>query len=265
MKPGGYRDHFSGHAASYARFRPRYPRELFDFIAAISPGRTLAWDCATGAGQAAVALADYFGRVVATDASSAQIAHAATHPRVSYTVGLAERAPLREACADVVTVAQALHWFDFDAFYGEAARILRPGGAVCAWCYGLMRVAPAIDAIVDDLYDKTLAPYWPPERSHVDAGYRGIPFPFAEVTAPALEMRAQWTLGELTGYLATWSAVQRCIAVDRGDPLSGVAPGIAGHWGDPGQTHDVRWPLAVRAGHVAENGAQSAFADRSGT
>jgi len=246
----GFSDHFSGHAANYTRFRPGYPRELFDFLAALSPARARAWDCATGGGQAALALAERFEQVVATDASPAQVAHAAAHPRVGYAISLAEHAALRGACADLVTVAQALHWFDLEAFYGEVERVLRPGGAIAAWCYGLMRIAPTIDAVVEHLYYDVLAPWWPAERRHIDAGYLDLPFPFIEVPAPALAMRASWTTSEVLGYLSTWSAVQRCIAAEGSDPLAGVADRIAGLWGDPERAREITWPLGLRAGLV---------------
>ena len=250
----GFSDHFSGHAASYTQFRPGYPPALFDFLADSSPARTRAWDCATGGGQAAHPLAGRFDRVLATDASYAQLAHAVKHPRVAYAVSLAEHAALRGSCVDLVTVAQALHWFDLDAFYGEVLRVLRPNGVIAAWCYGLMRITPAVDAVVEHLYDDVLGTWWPEERRHIDTGYRDLQFPFTEVRVPALDMRARWTLGAVIGYLATWSAVQRFTAAVGSDPLAAAAERIAEVWGARDDARDVTWPLALRAGIVPGGG-----------
>src|SRR5215475_11590766 len=124
----GFKDHFSRQAANYAKFRPRYRRELFDYLASIAPGRELAWDCGTGNGQAAVGLASVFDRVIATDASKKQIANAEPHNRVEYHVAPAENSGIPSGTIDLIMVAQALHWFDLDRFYGQAGRVLKPDG-----------------------------------------------------------------------------------------------------------------------------------------
>ena len=147
-----FSDHFSARAADYASSRPRYPSALFAWLATIAPRRTLAWDCGTGNGQAATALARRFARVIATDASAEQIANAAPNPRVIYRVAASERSGLPGGCADVVTVAQALHWFDLPRFWDEARRVLRADGVVAAWCYGLATVDPAVDDAVSAFY-----------------------------------------------------------------------------------------------------------------
>lgn len=244
-------DYFSPRAAGYAAFRPTYPPALFDFVAALAPARACAWDCATGSGQAAVALTAHFGRVVATDASAAQLAHAAPHARVEYRVARAESSGLPDRSVDLVTVAQALHWFDVGAFYAEVRRVLVPGGAIAVWTYGDAVLADAaLDARFQRYTRDVLGAYWPPERRFVDDGYRGIPFPFAEVAAPAFLMERACTLAEVAGYVGTWSATTQYVRATGGDPVADLERALAPHWGEPETRVTVHWPLTVRAGHV---------------
>jgi SAM-dependent methyltransferase len=240
-----FKDHFSGHAASYAAFRPRYPEALFDFLAAACERRRHAWDCGTGNGQTALSLAGRFARVTATDASAAQIGAATPHPQVVYRVARAEDSGLEDGSVDLVTVAQALHWFDVDAFFSEVLRTLVPGGVLAVWSYGLCSVGPAIDAAVLDLY-RALDPWWPPERRIVDEGYRGIELPMPRIAAPAFEMTATWTAGAMLGYLRTWSASRRCLADTDSDPVDELEPALRALWGDGERI--VRWPLALKVG-----------------
>ena len=248
-----FADHFSGVASEYAEFRPRYPDALFDWLAALAAHRDLAWDCATGSGQAALALASRFERVIATDASAGQIAVASPHPRVEYRVGTAEASGLDPASVDTLTVAQALHWFDRPAFYAEARRVVRPGGVVAAWTYGHPSIdEPRADAVLQRFYSETVGPYWPEERALVDAGYRTIDFPFAEVAPPAFEMETRWTLDSLVGYVSTWSAVTRFREAGKGDPVPAFVEALATPWGDRGLPRRIAWPLALRVGYITE-------------
>jgi len=242
-------DHFSAVADGYARYRPGYPTALYDWLASLPAGRALAWDCATGSGQAAAGLAERFRRVAATDFSPAQIARAAPRPGVEYRVAPAEASGLPAAAADLVTVAQALHWFDLPAFYAEARRVLAPGGAVAAWCYNLLDTGPRINAVIGRYYSQVVGEYWPPERRLLEAGYRTLPFPFREIEAPRFEMTAEWTLDHLLGYLGTWSATERYRRVRGEDPLALVADGLRAAWGDPEEARRVRWPLYLRVGY----------------
>ncbi len=200
-----FKDHFSRQAEQYTQYRPHYPAELFRFLAGVPARTERAWDCGTGNGQAAVELAKYFDEVIATDPSARQIEHAVEHPRVSYLVAPAEQAPLADSSVDLVTVAQALHWFDHPRFYGEVRRVLRPDGAIAAWCYALASITPEVDAVVWHLYSDLLGTYWPPERQMTMDGYATIPFPFAELPDPKIAMTAEWSLDDLLGYLGTWS------------------------------------------------------------
>ena len=245
--PARFPDHFSPVAADYARFRPRYPAALFDWLALIAPAWRRAWDCGTGNGQAAVALAERFDDVVATDPSGAQLRTAAPHPRVAYVRAAAERAPLADGTCDLVTVAQALHWFDRPAFFAECSRVLKPGGVLVAWGYqDIVMPDPALAAANDALQDELRA-YWPPQRVLIDEAYAGFEWPFPAVRAPEFALRAQWTLPRLLGYFASYSATQRFRAANGTDPVAAHAPALAAAWGDPETAREVRWPLFVHA------------------
>jgi len=244
-----FKDHFSTGSECYAAHRPGYPPELFGWLASLCPRRELAWDCATGSGQAALGLVPHFRRVVASDASAEQIRHATPHPQIDYRIAPAEASGLAERSIDLVTVAQAAHWFDLPAFYEEARRVLRPGGALALWAYGLARIDPAIDARVDDFYRRDVGAFWPPERRWIDDGYRSLPFIAGEIAAPPLSMRAAWNLDEFLGYLATWSAVKRCRS-ERGDPIPALRRDLLPAWGEPLARRGVAWPLHLRVGRA---------------
>ena len=249
--PSTFADHFSGVAGAYAEHRPRYPDGLFAWLASIAPRREVAWDCATGNGQAAVGIAPYFDRVVATDASAAQIAAALPHERVEYRVAPAEASGLPSATTDLVTVGQALHWFDRPTFFAEARRVLRPNGVVAAWTYGASRFDdPRLDAAHRAFYVDEVGPYWPAERSFVETGYRDIEFPFEEIDAPSFEMETRWPLSTFIGYVGTWSAVTRFRSARGVDPVPELARALAAEWGDPQTKRRIRWPLAMRVGRT---------------
>lgn len=241
-------DHFSANAASYASYRPSYPAALFDWLASVAPDRRLAWDCGTGSGQAAVALAHHFAQVAATDASTAQLAQALPHPRVHYLAMTAERGALAGASAGLITVAQALHWFDRPAFFAEAQRVLVEQGVVAIWSYGLLTLGDqALDGTIRRFHGETMGPYWPPERRLVDEGYRAVEMPFATVSAPSFCMMADWTLAQLAGYVSTWSAVQRARVETGIDPLPALVEALRASW-EAEAVRRVEWPLALHVG-----------------
>jgi SAM-dependent methyltransferase len=243
-----FKDHFSVQAADYAKFRPTYPDELFEYLAGIAPERKAAWDCATGNGQAAVALASRFARVIATDASEKQISHAQPHKRVAYHVASAENSGIDSGTIDLVTVAQALHWFNLPAFYAETKRVLKPGGALALWSYVLLQITPEIDDIITRFYVEIVGPFWPPERRLVERGYQHLPFPFEEFKPPEFRMTTRWTLDQVLGYLCTWSATQRFIEARQEDPIALIASDLRHVWGAPQHERAVVWPLAIRMG-----------------
>jgi len=246
-----WKDHFSGHAADYAAYRPTYPPALFEVLASLPRRRALALDCATGNGQAAIGLAERFDRVVAIDASREQLASARRHARIEYRVARAEETGVESASVDLVSAAQAVHWFEFDRFYAEVRRVLAPGGAVALYTYNLVRVDPGFDPVLDRLAHEVVGSYWPPERRWVDEEYRTLPFPFAEVPAPRIENEARWDLDRLLCYVATWSACRRYRQATGRDPIKMLQDELLAAWGDPVQPRPVRWPIFMRAGYVS--------------
>ncbi|HEX6571091.1 MAG TPA: class I SAM-dependent methyltransferase [Steroidobacteraceae bacterium] len=248
MSAPTFKDHFSRQAADYSRYRPAYPSALIAYVASLAPGRALAVDCATGNGQAAVALAEHFDQVIAVDASAAQLERALPHPRVRYERALAEALAVADGTVALVAVAQAIHWFDFDRFHAECRRVLMSGGVVAAWTYTVFRAGGTIDEVVDRFYHDTIGPYWPPEREYVQQGYRTIPFPWDEITPPPFRLQTEWTLEQVIGYFASWSSVQQYrVRHDGRDPLPDVERELASAW-PVGRTVRLDWPLYLRVG-----------------
>ena len=244
-----FKDHFSGHAGTYAAARPRYPAALYDWLAAQCARREHAWDAGCGNGQAAAALAPHFARVTGTDPSAAQIAQAHAAPNIDYRVEAAEAPTFEPGSIDLVTVAQALHWFELDRFHAAVRRVAHRGGVIAAWTYGLSNVDAAIDRAFLRLYEDILGPYWPAERRHVENGYAELPFPFEPIPAPAFAMECEWSASQYLAYLRSWSAAARYQRERGEDAVARVAEEIAHAWGDG--TRRVRWPLGLRVGRVA--------------
>lgn len=247
-----FEDHFSPQAGDYARYRPHYPPELFEYLASIAPGNRLAWDCGTGNGQAAQELARHFSRVVATDASPEQIARAIPQERIEFRVERAEEVDLAAGSVDLVTVAIAVHWFDLEQFYPAVRRVLAPEGILAVWTYHLPVIEPAIDQILERYYRDVLAGYWPARIEYIEQRYRTLPFPFNELTPPDFDMQAEWDLDHLAGFLASWSATQRYQAEHGQHPLRLVWQELAQAWEAPHQQRRIRWPLYLRVGRVSQ-------------
>lgn len=245
-----FKDHFSGHSTDYAKYRPSYPPALFEWLAALAPARERAWDVGTGSGQAALGLAPHFRQVIATDPAEAQLRNAGRHERILYRMSSAEQTDIADASVDLVTVAQALHWFDFERFYREVRRVAKPGAVIAAWTYGLTEISPAVDTIARRYYLDIVGPYWPDERKYVEQSYRNIAFPFAEIAAPAFAMRTTWTADEFLGYLGTWSATKRYATARGENPLAQVDAALKRAWGEA-QARTVAWPLYLRVGTIA--------------
>jgi SAM-dependent methyltransferase len=246
--PTTFRDHFSSRSDAYARHRPTYPPQLAHWLAGIAPSRGLALDCGCGTGQLSTLLAQEFEQVLATDASASQIAHAEAHARLRYQVAPAERSGLPDASVDLVTVAQAAHWFDLPLFYAEVRRVLRPQGCLALITYGVASMDGTPGTLLRDLHDHVLGPFWPPERKLVENGYRSLPFPFPEREVPPMELRAHWSLDQLMGYVDTWSALRQAEAELGRAPYEDFRRRLGQAWGDPATGRDITWPLRVRLG-----------------
>ncbi len=250
MSASGFKDHFSTGSDAYAARRPTYPAALVDALADLAPGHGLALDVGCGTGQLSTLLARRFERVVATDASAAQVAAAAPHERVTYRVAPAERSGLEAGTVDLVAVAQAAHWFDLPPFYEEVRRVARPGGVVALVTYGILAIDEAVDPVFGHFYREVVGPYWPPERRHVEDGYRSLPFPFEEVALPPLAIEVEWSLDDLVGYIETWSATRAAERALGESPVPKARAALAEVWGDPDRRRPMRFPLSVRAGRV---------------
>ena len=242
-----FKDHFSSLANEYSRYRPRYPEELFRYLSTLAPRHDLALDCATGNGQAAHGLAPFFNRIIATDASAQQIAHAYPHERITYAVASAEHSPAESSSVDLVTIAAAIHWVEFEKFYAEVNRVLRPGGIFAAWSYLRSTISPDIDRVCEK-YREIIHEYWPPERQYVEEEYRTIPFPFDEIVPPSFTLHQEWTMNELIGYWETWSASKKYLEHNNVSPVDKIRKELETVWRDPSVKRSIRWVLFFRIG-----------------
>ena len=243
-----FHDYFSDHSKLYASARPSYPEELFRFVASIAPAHERAWDCATGNGQAAIGLARYFAEVNATDASEDQIANAITRPNITYAVRSAEESGFPPLYFDAVCVASAIHWFDYERFYPEVKRVLRPDGVIAAWGYDHLRVSPEFDAEFHRSIERVIAPYWPPRKKLLHDGYRDVPFPFERIEPPPMEMHADWSFDQLMAFVRSWSGVQRYIAAEGDQFFNGATEALRSAWGDLDDPKRCGMDLYILAG-----------------
>lgn len=244
------RPDFSPIAREYARFRPTYPRELFDYLAPLVDRRERAWDCATGNGQAALELARHFTKVIATDVSAEQIRHATPDPRVEYRVASAEESGLEPGSVDLLTVASAIHWFDLDRFCAEARRVARRGGVLAAWSYHAGRMDPPFGPILERFYQDVVQPYFPPGSKLVDEDYRGLVLPGEPIQPPRFWMSARWNLDQMLAFVGTWSGTLEYIRRRGESPVPLVAEPLERIWGDRTAVRALRWPLAIRVSRL---------------
>lgn len=224
------KDNFSTQSSLYAKYRPAYPQELYDFIFMHVDNKQAAWDCGTGNGQAAKQLAMSFEKVFATDISQKQIENAILLPNIFYSVQTAEQTNFPDNSFDLITVAQALHWFRFDNFYKEVRRVGKTNSFFAAWTYSLLRVTKEIDALIEYHHFTTLHSFWDEERKYVDEEYKSIPFPFKKIDVPAFQIEYEWTLDELEGYFNTWSPLQKFITAKNYNPVNELMEKIKPFW-----------------------------------
>jgi hypothetical protein len=243
------KDNFSTQSDQYAKYRPTYPDALYNYLLSIVPGRENAWDCGTGNGQIAQVLAGSFEKVFATDISQQQIDNAVPHEKIEYSVAPAESTSFPDNTFDLITVAQAIHWFDFDAFYREALRTSRDKGILAVIGYGLIQINPAIDRIIAAFYRDVIGPYWDKERRYVDENYRTIPFPFQELNAPAFDNDFEWSFDHFIGYIGTWSAVKHYEKKNGSNPVDLIRDELKKNWGNTA-TLKGKFPILLRVARI---------------
>ena len=248
--PKSFKDNFSAQSSAYAAYRPGYPENLFQYLAGECREHKLAWDAGTGNGQSAKQLALHFDQVYATDASSAQILNAEPLANITYAVANEQAPALKRRSVNLITVAQALHWFDIEVFYAEAERVLKKHGLLACWSYKLFRINAGIDREIERIYTEILGRYWDPERRLVDTGYRTLSFPFRELRAPSFEMKAFWNFDKMMGFLGSWSAVANYKKREGHDPIPENIERLKAAWGKLDETKEVTWTLSMRAGRV---------------
>lgn len=243
------KDNFSARAELYVQYRPHYPQELFDHIFSHVKENKLAWDCGTGNGQSAIPLSVHFKKVFATDISVKQLDNAPQKENIIYALEPAEKTSLAEGSVDLVTVAQAIHWFRFNEFYAEVRRVAKPGAVIAVWAYNLLKISKEIDSIIYDHHFKTLGDYWDPERKYVDESYATIPFPFREIKTPEFRIEVNWSLADLEGYLNTWSVLQKFITANSYNPVGDLVNEIKKQWGDA-ERRNIYFPVYMRLGTI---------------
>jgi SAM-dependent methyltransferase len=247
-----FKDNFSKQAEVYAKFRPTYPKELFEFFKGLTSEHEFAWDCGTGNGQSAINLTDFYEKVYATDPSQEQIKNAIPHERIVYKVESAENpSALEDNSVDLITVAQAVHWFDFDKFYGQVKRVLKTNGIIAVWAYGIPKINEGLDSIIKDFHDNIVGEFWLPENKLIEKEYSTIPFPFEEIETPDFFIQKQVTLSETIGHLRTWSATQKYIDRYNENPLERLSQKLKEQWKDIETEKEITWKLILKVGKIA--------------
>ncbi|APG59650.1 class I SAM-dependent methyltransferase [Christiangramia salexigens] len=241
------KDNFSHNSGNYALYRPGYPNETFEYIKSQLSGFENAWDCGTGNGQVARELSEFFRKVEATDISKNQLENAEKRPNIRYSLQPAEATNFPDSVFDLIISAQAVHWFDFDKFYAEVKRCLKPDGLLVLLGYSLFSSNTSTNNIIYDFYTNIIGPYWDPERKYLDNAYHSIPFPFKEIEPPEFSIEYQWEIEHLLGYLRTWSAVKHYKEANDKDPVSFIEPELRETFG---AQNKVRFPILIRLGKL---------------
>lgn len=242
------KDYFSGHSRLYAAFRPIYPEELYQFIFKHVTSRDAAWDCATGNGQVAQYLSAHFNRVEATDISRQQLDHAHQAGNIFYSVQPAEKTDFPNQAFDLITVGQAIHWFDLEKFFTEVKRVAKPDSVLAVWGYSICSVNPEVDKHFHHFYHHVVGPYWDSARKMVEEEYRNLEFPFQQIETHKFSLAVEWTLEQFAGYLTTWSATQKYIRANHHNPVPKVIDQLKAHWGSK---KVVTFPIFLKLGTVS--------------
>lgn len=244
------KDRFSIGSEQYAAFRPLHPQAFFEYLKTIIPNPETAWDCGTGNGQVAVALADFFEHIEATDISKQQLQQATQKDNIHYSIQAAEQTTFQDNTFDLIIAAQAIHWFDFEEFYNEVNRTGKNGALIIALGYGLFESIPEIDRIIRTFYQTEIGPYWDAERRYVDENYKTIPFGFEEIQAPTFAMQYRWNYEHLMGYLNTWSAVKNYEKTNGINPVTLIKDELKTLMQD--RTYDIHFPVLLRIGRISK-------------
>lgn len=245
-----FKDHFSVQAEHYSKFRPKYPDELFKYLASLVARNDCAWDAATGNGQAAIGFAPYFKTIIASDASESQIQHAEAHPKIKYIVAPAENSGLESGSVDLVTVATAIHWLDTDKFYPEVKRVLKPNGIFAIWLYGDNSISKEMDKVSEKYSMSLVEKYWPIENKKAWDFENSIPFPFEVINSPEFALKMEWDLDHYLNYLFTWSSTQIYIKLEKRNPLEILYEEFKNAWGSADKKKEVKWKLKMKVGRV---------------
>ena len=248
----GFKDNFSKHSCIYSKYRPTYPIELFEHLSSLTKVHDLAWDCGTGNGQSALSLTNYFDSVYASDPSEQQIRNAKPHEKIVYKVEKAETPGLKDHSVDLITISQALHWFNFDVFYNEANRVLKKTGVIAAWTYGLPKISREVDKIIQFYHDHIVGQFWQNENTLVANEYKDIPFPFVEIPSPHFKIQKTLSLEQLKGLLESWSATQRFIDQNGFNPIEQIEKDLTKHWGNI-DFRDSTWKIVLKVGRPKAN------------
>lgn len=239
---------FSFKGEDYSKYRPQYPKELFEYLSLIVNENYRAWDCATGNGQAAIGLTPYFKEIIATDINKEQISNCIPHKRINYYKAPAENSRILSHSVDLITVATAIHWFDKQKFFKEAKRVLKPGGILAVWNYtSFTSISPEIDGIIEQLNEHILGPrYWPEQAYTIFKKGYTFKFPFKELKAPQIFMSQRWTLTDIVKYLHTWSGVQVYIKKNKKDPVDIIYGELLKAWGNMRKNREIKWELLFK-------------------
>jgi SAM-dependent methyltransferase len=237
---------YSSYAKKYAESRPGYPDELFKYLSSLVNEHNLVWDCATGNGQAALSLTEYFKKVIATDISSEQIKNATRHDRIEYKVRKADESGLENNSVDLVTVASAIHWFDLDKFYKEVKRVVKPGGVIAAWSYHVGYVNPPFDKLFKRFFLDVISPYFGTGAWLVDEKYSTINLPGSEIDSVNFSVKVNWNLYNLLNFIESWSATQEYKKEKKQNPVDLIIEELNRLWGKAEKINTLRWPLFLK-------------------